>query len=176
MAVIVVVLAFLASVAIGTLVGYGIHWTMHQSWSGGLYRAHMQHHLVHYPADSLYSVGHYRSSGLSSGWLTFTPFVVVAALGVVLALHRLLHASWATDAAVLVAFVFVGGAHGVVHDAFHVSDHWLGHFGWFRHLRALHEPHHHDMSKNLGILWFGWDRLFGSFRRHLAGSKPRESC
>jgi hypothetical protein len=165
MAIFIVVLAFITSVATGTLVGYGVHWIMHQPWSRALYRSHMQHHMVHYPATNLYSAGHYRSSGLSSGWLTFTPFVLAAAVGIVLLLHRLLHASWEVEAAVLVAFAFIGGAHGVVHDAFHVSDHWLGRFGWFRQLRALHEPHHHDMSKNLGILWFGWDRVFRSFRR-----------
>jgi sterol desaturase/sphingolipid hydroxylase (fatty acid hydroxylase superfamily) len=24
--------------------------------------------------------------------------------------------------------------------------------------------HHSNMRRNLGIMWFGWDRLFGTFR------------
>ncbi len=156
--------AILLAVVLGSLSAYVIHWVMHRSWSGPLYRSHMEHHQVHYPPSDLYSTGKYRSSGWSSGWLTFTPIVALSWLGI-LAFMRLLHLGALGQGIVLAVFAVLGWAHGYVHDAFHVSDHRLGRFAWFQRLRLLHEPHHFDMRKNLGILWFGWDRVFGTFTR-----------
>jgi len=162
---VIAAVGFLLAVALVSLSGYGIHWMMHQPWSGPFYHSHMEHHQVHYPAGDLYSAGEYRSSGLATGWLTFTPFVVLIGLGILAILSLALHLDLSVSATVVGVVAIVGWAHGYVHDAFHVSDHWLGRFAWFRNLRLIHEPHHIDMSKNLGILWFGWDRLFRTFKR-----------
>lgn len=50
-----------------------------------------------------------------------------------------------------------------VHNLFHVRDHRLWLYGWWHRLVQLHEQHHrHDC--NYGILLFGMDRLFGTYR------------
>ena len=158
-------LGILLALTLGSLAGYVVHWAMHQPWSGALYRSHMDHHQVRYPASNLYSVGRYRSSGLASGWLTFTPLIALTGAVILGILGILLRVDGWVHLVVLGLLVVLGWAHGYVHDAFHVSDHGLGRFAWFQRLRILHEPHHVDMTKNLGILWFGWDRLFRTFQR-----------
>lgn len=158
-------ISIVLSVLLGSLAGYAIHWVMHRPWSGPLYRSHMDHHQVRYPPNDLYSVGKYRSSGSASGWLTFTPLVMLAGIGILALLNLGLHVERWVQLVVVALVALVGWAHGYVHDAFHVSDHWLGRFASFQRLRLLHEPHHFNMRKNLGILWFGWDRLFRTFER-----------
>ena len=49
------------------------------------------------------------------------------------------------------------------HSAFHIRDHWLQRFRWFRRLTRLHDIHH-ITNANYGISFFWMDRLFGTFR------------
>lgn len=159
-----IAVGFLLALSLGSFASYFIHWTMHQPWSGPFYRSHMQHHLVHYPVGHFFSLDRYRSSGWSSGWLTFTPVMLAVGAGVYILLGTL-HIDAGFRCALIGFLGIVGWMHGYVHDAFHVRLHWLGRFRWFRRLRVLHGPHHVDMNKNLGILWFTWDRIFRTFQR-----------
>lgn len=58
----------------------------------------------------------------------------------------------------------IGYLHGYIHDSFHLTGHWLERFKHFSHLRALHFRHHFNMKINFGIFWFGWDRVFKTFK------------
>jgi sterol desaturase/sphingolipid hydroxylase (fatty acid hydroxylase superfamily) len=156
-----IVAAFVVAFLVASFAAYGVHRMMHRPWSGFLYKAHMEHHLVHYPIENLYSTKKYRSSGIASGWVTFTPLMLLVGAGVYIGL-RALGSNEATASGIIALLGFVGWAHGYVHDAFHVRGHWLGRFRFFRQLREMHEPHHRDMRKNLGILFFWWDRVFGT--------------
>jgi hypothetical protein len=154
--------ALLATLVYGSFIGYWSHWLMHQSWSGPLHVAHMYHHIINYPAGDLIS-DEYRSSGSSSGWVSFTPFVVVA-VGLACYVASLLGASLISYATILVEMAVVGVLHGVVHDRFHLRKNpLLGRWAFFWKARDLHMKHHWNMSKNMGILYFGWDKLFGSY-------------
>ena len=50
-----------------------------------------------------------------------------------------------------------------MHDWFHKTDHWLNKYAWFRRLNHLHLLHHISPNKNMGIVWFFPDRIFGTF-------------
>ena len=54
-------------------------------------------------------------------------------------------------------------AHIYLHTHYHLSDTWLRRFRWFRKKQQLHVLHHKDMSKNLALIDFVWDRIFGSY-------------
>lgn len=152
-----------ATFLVGTLVGHAVHWVMHQRWSGRLYDAHMNHHLKQYPPKNLFSIGVYRSSGLDSGWLTFTPPIALFVVLFVVAM-RAYGLPLYMQAIVTVEFAVLGFLHGYVHDALHIRGHWMERLWGFHHLRRAHIIHHLAMKRNLGIFWFGWDRVFGSYR------------
>lgn len=146
---------------VGSLVGYAIHWLLHQRWSGVLYRSHMNHHLKQYPPKRLLS-DVYRSSGADSGWLVFTPFVAGYVFLTVWVLSWF-GVPWWVHAILITETAVVGYLHGYVHDGLHVRGHLLEKVPGFEKLRALHAAHHRNMRKNLGIFWFGWDRVLGTF-------------
>lgn len=146
----------------GTLIGYVTHWVLHQSWAGRVYRAHMSHHLRQYPPRDLMSTT-YRSAGKDDGLRAFTP-VLAGGIGLWLLALWLLGVPWWAVALVVIESAAVGWLHDYVHDGFHLEGFWMTRFAWFRNLRSLHWLHHWNMRKNLGILWFGWDRVFRTFR------------
>jgi hypothetical protein len=159
----VVILALGATFAVGTLIGWLVHWVMHQPWAGRVYRSHMTHHITLYPPKDLLS-DRYRDAGADNGVFVFAPAItiVVAVLG--LALYALGVTLWVL-ATIAVVSTGIGVAHDTLHTSFHLRTSWLTRFRWFRWLRLIHFVHHRRMNRNLGIFWFGWDRLLKAFRR-----------
>lgn len=145
------------------LLGYVVHWAIHQKWAGKAYRSHRAHHIDLYPPGRLVS-DEYRDAGSKSTvWtflLAFSPLMLLPiifwATGVI---------AWFQAAAALTAMIVVGLINDVVHDSFHVVRHPLARFiPRFAALRSRHFVHHHNMKRNFGIFSFTWDRLFGTFK------------
>ena len=152
-----------ATFAVGTLIGWFVHWIMHQRWSGRLYRSHMTHHLKLYPPKDLLSES-YRDAGADNGVFIFAPPITFACLVLGIVFYVLGLPLWVL-ALVAVLSTVIGVVHDSLHTAFHLRNSWLRHFTWFRWLRLMHFVHHRKMNRNLGIFWFVWDRLFRVFRR-----------
>jgi hypothetical protein len=148
----------------GTLIGHAIHWAAHQPFSRWLYRAHMSHHKAQYPKDDLVSAVYRRSQ--DDNFFLFG-LVVVPALWPLLALVVGLGASPFEFGAVVSLILFVGWLHDHVHVRMHLRTSVVERLfpRAMAHFRRLHAAHHRDMTKNLGIVWFGWDRIFGSFTK-----------
>jgi sterol desaturase/sphingolipid hydroxylase (fatty acid hydroxylase superfamily) len=147
-----------------TLFGYGMHYCLHQPFMGRFYRAHQTHHNILYPASDFYSYL-YRSPGKDN-----TVFFFVAAGTPLIVLPVILFAFHIIGLPILITAMIglgvFGILHDLLHDAFHIKHHWLRKFRWFEELTDLHYTHHlGNMQSNLGIFWFGWDRLFGTFRK-----------
>ena len=147
-----------------TLLGYVIHWALHQRWSGPLRKSHMAHHLVHYPPRDLVSDS-YRSAGKDSAVYTFLlAFSPLLLLPIVLWL-----VGWVSLPVAVAAFfsmALVGLMNDIIHDSFHVRDHWLSRvYPGYESLRIGHFVHHRNMKRNFGIYSFAWDRVFRTFRR-----------
>lgn len=157
-----VVLALLATLTLGTLIGWFIHWMMHQNWSGRLYKSHMTHHLNRYPPKDLLSE-EYRDAGSDSGLFVFVPIITIGLAPVGILLY-FLGVPWTSLLATGTCLSLVGVAHDVIHTAFHIRGSWLERFKWFRVLRARHFLHHRNMRKNLGILFYGWDHVLRTWR------------
>lgn len=148
---------------VGGLLGYAVHWMFHQSWSGPLYRLHRMHHDRLYPAgDFLSDV--YRGAGVNNTAPWFTAILVAVLAPAFLALWKLgvpggliLFAAAESTA--------IGMANNWVHDSLHIRGHFLERFRAFRVWRTAHRVHHANVATNLGIFTFGWDKIFGTFRK-----------
>lgn len=141
-----------------------MHWMIHQRWTGPLHRSHMDHHLEQYPPDDLLSEKYRYPAWYHSGPLLFLPGFVVVLLGIDAALWLVGAPGWSlwTFSAVMAVFA---GVNDYVHDNMHIRGHWLERFGWFNHWRVVHFQHHFNMRRNFGIVFFGWDRLFGTYKK-----------
>lgn len=161
------ILVAMGTVLFGTLVGWATHWMLHRPWSGRLYRAHMTHHLRKYPPGNLLS-DTYRDSGKDDGLFVFVPIIATAELLYMASVWALGVPFWGI-AFVAAESIFIGWLHNYTHEGFHLNAFWMDRFAWFRSLRSLHWLHHRNHRKNLGIVWFGWDRILGTFRSPKAG-------
>ena len=157
----------LAAIAVtflyGTLVGWLGHWVLHQRWAGPLYRGHMNHHTKQYPPGDLKSES-YRSAGREDSTFIFTPILTLAFALFVYGLVKL-NVEAGLLVFVLAEALVIGFLHDWVHTQFHLTKTVLDRWGWFRKLRELHFTHHRRMAHNFGIFWFGWDRVFRTYRR-----------
>lgn len=152
---IVVILTFILSEAIG----YGIHWAAHKSWSGPLFRAHLVHHAMYAPKVFEHVV--YESKFRSSFAVWMAP-VFVALL--VIAFSVL---PWPLAVVCFVTLVCNAAITDIIHQSFHVKNHWLRMLPVVRRGKVLHQLHHRHTQSNLGITCYVWDRVFGTFRKTL---------
>jgi sterol desaturase/sphingolipid hydroxylase (fatty acid hydroxylase superfamily) len=151
---------------VGTLAGYLVHAVSHRRWGGLLYRTHLTHHARHYPPNRLMSEVHLHTQeqGLDWGSLAFGfPALAVICVGVVVGERAGVPVPLLLVAASLLSML--GWLHGYLHDAFHIIGHPFERFAWFRRLREQHLEHHRREGENLGVIWSGWDRVFGTYRR-----------
>lgn len=112
----------------------------------------MYHHNVLYPKDDLVS-DKYRNAGKNNSvYLFVLPSLVILAIPIYFHLWYL-----------VIEMLLLGWMHNYFHDATHIRNHYLNRFSLFRRWKQLHFKHHLDTSKNYGIFFFLFDRIFGSF-------------
>jgi sterol desaturase/sphingolipid hydroxylase (fatty acid hydroxylase superfamily) len=149
------------SLVIASFFGHVVHWLIHQRWAGPAFRGHMAHHLSLYPPGHLVSDKYRAAKWHESGAFLFTPpFIVI--LGAVGGLCWWLGTPLWVPVVFGVTMLAFSLTSDWFHDSFHLRHHPLLRFKWFKRLCALHYVHHRDMTKNLGILTFVWDYVFGS--------------
>ena len=155
-------ITFAFSLVVSSLIGQGIHWALHQAWTGRANRGHMQHHLELYPPEDLTSAKYRKANWQNTGTFLFAiPFLLIVAT--MSGLAWLMGVSqW------FVVFLALGlGIFGLfndaMHDSFHLKPCWLSRFAWYREMQRLHFTHHVNMQSNFGIVVFVWDKLFGTF-------------
>lgn len=149
-----------------TFFGHVAHWSLHQPWMGRLTTSHMAHHQKLYPPTDMLS-DKYRSAGKDSTvWIFAGLSIPVLAVPVVAWLFGLV--SLFTAAYVIGEMILLGWLHDYVHDSFHIRGHWLRKVPFLNklhtHFEKLHFVHHVDMSKNFGIFFSAWDKLFKTFK------------
>jgi hypothetical protein len=50
-----------------------------------------------------------------------------------------------------------------IHSAYHIKNHWLNSYQWFKDDKRIHFQHHYDPSKNYGIATHFSDVIFETF-------------
>ncbi|MBL8324216.1 MAG: sterol desaturase family protein [Rubrivivax sp.] len=146
----------------GGLLGYVIHWVLHQRWSGKLYRLHLTHHEVKYPSRDFLSVGEYRDAGSGNITPYFVALATIVLLPAFFALRQIGVPAW-TIAVVAVEITLMAVVNDRIHDALHIKGHFLERLGFFRRCRIAHRVHHTNVKSNLSMTTFEWDRVFGTF-------------
>lgn len=158
------ILVFLGSLIAASFLGHTIHWVIHQRWSGPGFRGHMEHHLQRYPPNDLLSKSYRKARWYQTGTFLFLPGMITFVLAGSVFLSYL-GCGWGE----LALFVIMLGAFGIINDYVHDATHVIGHplecFAWFRNIREAHFVHHRDLKSNYGIVFYGWDKVFGSYRR-----------
>lgn len=143
--------------------GYWTHQWFHHPSSGWLYRAHQNHHFIQYPPHA-YLSDTYKSAGTDSTRIlfaiVFSPLIIGLSVLTFFGVLSLWH-----GIAALLSLGLWGYVHDYVHDQFHLSNTWLLKLpgSWFTNWRRIHYIHHLDQTKNFGIVYFGWDKWFGTF-------------
>jgi sterol desaturase/sphingolipid hydroxylase (fatty acid hydroxylase superfamily) len=158
-------LLFLAILSfLGTsLFGYFIHWAFHQRWSGFFYRAHLNHHSVQYPPNDFFS-DTYRQSGQYNATYYFIALFSPIILGFV----GMMIVGWLSiwqGISILGTMSVVGLLNAYIHDeGIHLRKSIWHYLPGFQKLVRLHIIHHKSVQKNLGMFFFGWDKLFKTYR------------
>jgi sterol desaturase/sphingolipid hydroxylase (fatty acid hydroxylase superfamily) len=153
--------ALLATAALSFLltevVAYSVHRLAHWPKSGKLFRDHMYHHAHTYP-PSRYQTERYLGDLKTSFLPVFIPlFTLVNVLGFIFL-------PWPCYTVFFVVTSVGSLANSYLHDSFHVSIHWLRRFRWYGRMTKFHRVHHENVKMNLGIYWYGLDRLLKSFK------------
>lgn len=145
---------------IGNLIGYILHFSFHQKWSGIFHHAHLTHHTLYTYND--FTSDKYRSAGKHNSVFLFTvgfiPFILLVigvgyfcSIGVFYILT------------ILAALITVGLLHNYIHDSFHLRKTWWSVLPWYDKLRDYHKIHHRNTKKNLGIYDLIFDKIFKTF-------------
>ena len=158
------VLWFLASATSVDLAGYWLHRWAHRP-SSPLYKAHMTHHVVHYPARDFFSTK-YRSARSDSLALWFAPFGLAYALIVLLV-------GFDHTTAILLGGAATAVASSVLHDKTHISGSVVWHTWGLRGIAVRHHSHHFKMRRNFGIISPVWDVLFRTRKPRVRSSQGR---
>ncbi|HNN97670.1 MAG TPA: sterol desaturase family protein [Pseudomonadota bacterium] len=137
------------------------HRALHDPRSGRLFRLHVRHHVMNYPA-SRPTTARYLADGGPGQELS----LALIALGL-LAASALLGTRPLVLAGYALGFAAMLVAGGALHRAMHTQRTPLLVFRWFRDMRLLHQRHHVDPKVNFGIVEYGLDALLGSLVRPL---------
>lgn len=144
-----------------TFLGYVIHWSFHQKWSGKFYKSHLNHHTKQYPASNFYS-DVYRDAGKDNSvylfMIVFSPLIITMLL---LTITNTI--PYLLGSIILAEMAVVGFLNNEMHDSFHIKGTMWEKLPFFKRLTDLHYIHHVDMSRNFGIFSFVWDKVFGTY-------------
>jgi sterol desaturase/sphingolipid hydroxylase (fatty acid hydroxylase superfamily) len=156
------ILFILAAVIFTTFLGYWFHRAFHQEWAGRFHRAHMNHHLVQYPANNFTS-DEYRSAGTDNSVflfaLAFLPIMVIMVVGGLALGVSLWHIIF-----FIAGMLTTGFLHDRIHDAVHLNRTIWQYLPFYKKWQELHLIHHQNMLANFGIFSFALDKLFKTFR------------
>lgn len=133
---------------------YGFHRFMgHRPYFKKTFASHAQGHHKSYPRDD-YLSKEYRSD---NGELTIkhvVPLFCASILICILTLELGMFMLGLSSAAALSV---------LFHEHYHLIDSPLKRFAFFRELTLSHEVHHVHQDRNMGILTFSLDKLFGTW-------------
>jgi len=156
------------------LVGYIVHRLLHANRLGMLGKLHLEHHLVHYPANGTMKSEEYLHARKTKSWIekvgwewiipittiTIPVSILLMLLGVPLQYMA---------AGVMVSLLWTWACFDYVHKVFHLKNVWIEKNyifkSWFKETRKLHFIHHNNMKVNFGITFFWFDKLYETFVR-----------
>ena len=148
------------------LVGYLWHrFINHLGYLGDKIRvSHYCHHEIVYPYDNMIS-DKYKTSHDTWPWII--PLVLFGYIPV-LSLNNII--SKKIIGLLLLQISIHVYMISYIHDSYHVKNHWLNKYNWYKKNKKYHYIHHLD-NKNYGITTYIFDRVFGTFSENIVTKK-----
>lgn len=150
------------------LIGYLAHrYIIHQGILGDNIRiTHYCHHEKKYPHHDFDS-DKYRTAHDTWPWILI---IIIFAYLPNWSLYKLdIYGKY-----VMVYLLFLMSLHLVVisyiHDSYHIKNHWLNKYNWYKNHKKYHHIHHLD-DKNYGITNYFYDHLFNTFSDKIVPKK-----
>jgi hypothetical protein len=159
--ILLVLFTVITSFVFGHFAAYAVHRMLHTQLFKGLAKSHNVHHDL-YPVDDFESEA-YRSAEADDSSFVFLPILTMAMMGFFLPIAWLTGAWWIYVIVIGEGIMF-GILNDRLHDAFHIKEHWLNRYTWFRKLKEIHWHHHATPETNHGIIWFIPDKVFKTFK------------
>jgi sterol desaturase/sphingolipid hydroxylase (fatty acid hydroxylase superfamily) len=156
------IVILIVSLIVMTLLGHLVHMAVHSPKTGIFYKAHADHHFRQYPPNDLVSTK-YRNAGANSTTIYFL-FIFSPLIISVLFLTIFGVISTFLGIGLLIDMAIVSYFNSAIHDALHIEQSFWHRFWFFKRVQYLHNIHHFDTSKNFGIFYFFWDKLFGTYK------------
>ena len=148
---------------VSSFFGYLVHKILHISKLKVLYKAHMEHHLIHYPPNDLTSEKYRKAKFFNSGTFLFTPPLLS-----ILTIANLILYYLDFDAIKVLVFsismIMYAILTDLIHDSFHLNNCFLKKSKFYMKMREKHFIHHRNMKKNLGIISSEFDYIFKSHK------------
>jgi sterol desaturase/sphingolipid hydroxylase (fatty acid hydroxylase superfamily) len=148
----------------GSTAGYVVHRILHIDFFARLAEAHSTHHSL-YPEHDYVSET-YRDAGENRSTLVFVPIIFGAIVLACIPLYLLFQVWWIYPP-IFITGITVGWLNDYLHECFHIIDHPYNKYAYFRKLKYLHLVHHAEPDYNHGIIWFGADKIAGTFKERL---------
>jgi sterol desaturase/sphingolipid hydroxylase (fatty acid hydroxylase superfamily) len=152
-------------IAIGFLVellGYLWHrFCAHLGYAGDIIRKpHFEHHEIYYPHNNMETFI-YRVKGFLKGdsWPWFVPILSIYTVVLYLWWKQIINKKMLITITIWMMFHIYLISY--IHDSYHIQNHWLNRFDWYRENKVCHNLHHY-YNCNYGISNYSMDRLFGT--------------
>lgn len=156
------------------LIGYITHRFLHSGHAGWLGDLHMEHHDKYAPGEAQ-AFDDYKYTDRET-WIERVGLewiIPIAVVTVPLSVFLLLlGVSWQfllAGTMLSLGWAWLGFTY--MHRAFHLKRFWMVKNyvfkGWFKETKKLHFIHHNDVTKNFGIVFFWFDKLYETFVRKL---------
>ena len=149
-------------------IGYLSHrYIVHQGVIGDKIRiSHYCHHEIKYPYHDFESEK-YRIANDSLPWILTIKFAalmptILLYLFEILYIYRMIY--------LLTYFTFHLFFISYIHDSYHIKNHWLNKYEWYRYNKKCHYIHHLD-DMNYGITNYVFDKIFGTFSDKIVDKK-----
>lgn len=95
------------------------------------------------------------------GWVLYLAIIFFLAIIYARAFNII---SYETSVAIATGLTISFAINWLIHQAYHIPNHWLNKYNWFRCLKDNHEQHHRYRRKNYGISNPFFDILLGTYQ------------
>lgn len=156
---------------------FGYFWhrfSAHLGYAGDVIRTpHYEHHEVYYPYYDMES-DEYRIKGLFNGdsWPWFIPIILfISGLYTLFYMDYISRETFVIMAIWIMVHVYLIS---YIHDSYHIKNHWLNNFSWYKTNKKYHNLHHY-YNCNYGISNYSMDYLFGTLCTEYDPKKRKEN-
>ena len=119
---------------------------------------HWKHHHIDYPPGDMITNKYKNPKLFDSEMWTFGFGAIIS----VILFFKYIKFTKKEKIILIIFFLLIGITNSVIHDSYHVHNHHLNKYKWYRSKKNAHDIHHR-LNCNYGIITYTFDRLFGTY-------------